>query len=255
MAFTSYDDLIEKITVNEQSLTYDFFRGPFNAQGAGVWYLLNGGLGSPGDNLAGMFTVPSRSPASTNLLTFGAASTANGTLLLFDLLYISPAPIAITPVGSKVVNTTPLPRYATGNGVEAWMLLTTANASGGAVTVTSYTNQDGVAGRVGTFVNWPFTASFVSTLIGPMPLQAGDTGVRSVENITTGTSTAGALRVILMRPLARLPLSAFGWTERDLGIQIESFPTLFDGCTLSLAWQAASTSTTTVNGQIATGWG
>lgn len=101
-----------------------------------------------------------------------------------------------------------LSRSTTGNGDgnEIWFLASPATApvaSATTLTVT-YTNSAGVGGR---------TTGTVTILAGnwtqPLPLQAGDTGVRSIETVVVGgtadTSTGG--RVALIRRIAEFPMS------------------------------------------------
>jgi hypothetical protein len=63
-----------------------------------------------------------------------------------------------------------------------------ANGSTGSCVI-SYTNQDGTAGKTGTFPSIPAHLS-AGTFI-PMHLAAGDFGVRSIQSITTAVSFAG----------------------------------------------------------------
>lgn len=88
----------------------------------------------------------------------------------------------------------------TGAGVEAWLEWYTATGSTGVTATISYTAQDGTAGRSGT-VTLP--ASVPAGRMYPMTLQAGDTGVRSVESVTlsASTGTAGNFGVTLLRRL------------------------------------------------------
>lgn len=266
--FTSYDDLIDKITVSGQGSTFAFSKGPYTPQGAGVWYTLWTSAGMPGagsapastpgtvyTQAAGSIYFPNRSPAQTHLLTFGAVANTACTLLLYDRL-VGVGGIALSPAAAKTVNTQALPRYSGTNaaGVQAWLEVTTATASSGTVALSSYTNESGVAGRAGAAVGWPFAASNAGTMLGPMPLQAGDTGVRSVETVTTATSTAGVINVVLIRPLVYLPLTANNWQEKDMVLQIASMPQLYDGASLGVAIQASAASSTTVWGQLGIAW-
>lgn len=271
MGFTSYDEIIEAITVNGQGFTFDFSKGPYTPQGAGYWYTLWTSNGMPGagsapaaapggtvyDQAAGSINFPDRSPQGTYLLTFGAVANLGATLMLYDRL-VGVGGIALSPAGAKTLDTSALPRY-TGTdsaGVQAWVEVTTATATaGGTIALSSYTNQDGVAGQSGATIGYPFAASNAGTMVGPLPLQAGDTGIQSIEQVTTATSTAGVVNVVLLRPLVFLPLIANGWQEKDMVIQIASMPQLFDGASLGVAVQAASASAITVWGQVGIAWG
>lgn len=63
----------------------------------------------------------------------------------------------------------------------------------------TYTNQDGVAGRTAGV-----TATTGTGAVGRLyqwPLQAGDTGVQAITNVTGSVATAGTFNVLVARPL------------------------------------------------------
>lgn len=73
-----------------------------------------------------------------------------------------------------------------------------------ATTITcSYTNESGTPGRTTQTVVFGGTARREATRMILCPLQAGDTGVRSVESVTVAatTGTAGDFGVTIVRPL------------------------------------------------------
>lgn len=98
-----------------------------------------------------------------------------------------------------------------GAGVGIALLTTTANTNAAVITNTtaSYTDQDGNAGNTATFaaaVGWQAPATPVIGTWMPFTLAAGDTGVRSVQSVTLGTSYGGgALSLVQYRPLAIVP--------------------------------------------------
>lgn len=98
-----------------------------------------------------------------------------------------------------------------GAGVLIALLTTTANTNAAVITNTtaSYTDQDGNAGNTATFaaaVGWQAPATPVIGTWMPFTLAAGDTGVRSVQSVTLGTSYGGgALSLVQYRPLAIVP--------------------------------------------------
>jgi hypothetical protein len=122
----------------------------------------------------------------------------------------------------------------------------------------SYTNQAGVAGRT-----MPVTVSSVATAVQShvihsdpsagkffpfLPLQAGDTGIRSIQTITlSATMTSGSLGIVLCKPLTSLPLTTAGvMAERNLMTQLPSLPRIYDGANLNmLFFTAAATATAT----------
>ena len=152
-----------------------------------------------------------------SITVMSAASSATGTsnqnqrLLLADYLLYYPF-VDTDAVGEQqdMDNTVVLPRYASGNGVQMMAVGQSASSAVGTFTV-SYTNQDGVAGRTsqttytkvigggGTVVS-----SSNNAVTGSHPfigLQAGDSGVRSVESVTFSAAGGGLLAIVLVKPL------------------------------------------------------
>jgi len=114
----------------------------------------------------------------------------------------------ITTAQTTNLPTAALPRYTDGFGV--MLALDVYTVTGGtATTVTArYTNQDGTAGRVTKVVAWSASPPAGRRFI--LPLQDGDTGVRSVEGVTFAGSTtvAGNVGVTLFKPL--------GWSHSNM---------------------------------------
>ena len=152
-----------------------------------------------------------------SITVMSAASSATGTsnqnqrLLLADYLLYYPF-VDTDAVGEQqdMDNTVVLPRYASGSGVQMMAVGQSASSAVGTFTV-SYTNQDGVAGRTsqttytkvigggGTVVS-----SSNNAVTGSHPfigLQAGDSGVRSVESVTFSAAGGGLLAIVLVKPL------------------------------------------------------
>lgn len=160
----------------------------------------------------------------SGMLTFlgarlNSSSGFGGAVILVDLLNANGGLSGIvTTEQTTNLPTIALTRYTTGEGVMIGLFLH-ANIGTTATTVTvKYTNSSGVANRISTATTiggGGFNASRTLILI---PLQAGDTGVRSVESITLAgsTGTAGNIGVYLMKFLAMLSLdSTTGTTVLD----------------------------------------
>lgn len=84
---------------------------------------------------------------------------------------------------------------------------TSATMGTGAPTISmSYTNSAGTAGRTASNIALPIASTSVSVLF-PMALQAGDTGVQSIQNVTFSASwgTLGSLSLVAYRVLACMP--------------------------------------------------
>jgi hypothetical protein len=143
----------------------------------------------------------------------GATSTTNQNqrLLLADYLLYYPF-VDTDAIGEEQVmdNTVTLPRY-TGAGVQMMVIAQSAASTNGAFTI-NYTNQDGVAGRVskttytkivaGGGINLAYNVSGVTASAHPfVGLQAGDTGVQSVQSVTFTLAGGGLMAVVLVKPL------------------------------------------------------
>jgi hypothetical protein len=275
--FSSRDDLITEITTNGKQDRFNFYKvAPAAAEAAGVWQSLWKGVGNPGAGadpaatpgsvhssdassaVTGSMWFPDRDPDLRYLLSFGAVATQNCTLMLYDRL-AGVSGISGVGTGSKTINSGALTRYsgtaATLN--EAWIEVTTASTTTAAVmNLNSYTSADGSTGQTGGSVTWPAAATDVHTMI-QLPLSATKQGVRSIEaglNVSTAT-TAAVFNVLIIRPLARIPLLANVWNEVSFLDDIMGLPQVLDNATLGLALLASTTTATTVWGSINCAYG
>jgi len=112
-------------------------------------------------------------------------------------------------------NTQTLTRYTTGAGVQMMAVCVAAQVGGGTFSVT-YTNQDGVSGRVtpnavlntvainGSILT---TAPATTNTSGPfIALQNGDTGVRSIQSVTINNEDVGLFALVLVKPIAQMTI-------------------------------------------------
>lgn len=276
--FTSRDDIITEVSVNGKQDLWNFYKiAPAAAQAAGVWQSLWKGAGNPGagsdpattpgtvhDTDAGAATAgaiwfPDRSPDFRHLLSFGACASQNCTLMLYDRLAGVSAAIALNATGNKTVNSGALTRYS-GTGAalnEVWLEVTTATTTTApVVSLNQYTAADGTTGNSGGTVTFPAAATVLHTMI-QVPLSATKQGVRSVEvGLNVGTAAAaGAANLIIIRPLARIPLLANIWNEVSFLDDVMGLPRIYDNATLGLALLAATTTATTVWGTITCAYG
>lgn len=166
-------------------------------------------------------------------------------------------------------NTTPLPRYATGAGVQM-MPVVVAGHTGGQPFTVSYTNQDGVAERIsqtatmstqlvnGTILNSQQSGAAYQNNGPFLSLQPGDSGVRSVQSVTIGgTGDVGLFALVLVRPLASISLRGIDApTEIDYLTDMASMPTIEDDAYLNfLALPNGTLSGAPIIGIIETTWG
>jgi hypothetical protein len=129
------------------------------------------------------------------LTTLNCSSSVTGDLALWDFLWVNSG-IAVTTTTAQTINSVAWPARdldgsTNGQGVNAAILVTTATTNAGAITNTtlSYTNQAGTAGRTATIASFP-AAAVIGTIV-PFQLAAGDSGIRSIQTITLGTSYGG----------------------------------------------------------------
>jgi len=176
--------------------------------GAGVYNgTLNGvALDSTTAQLAGQIPFVDVAPSTYNYLAnITLAMNVHGQIIFADRLWHNGG-ITITSTSAQAITSPTFPaRDANGstNG-EGVLLAVEVSAITGAGTPTitiSYTNSDGTAGRTATNVQATTAASVVgSTYL--MSLQAGDTGVRSVQSITlSATWTSGTINIVAYRPI------------------------------------------------------
>lgn len=143
------------------------------------------------------------------------------------------------------------------DGVQVWAEVTTASTVLAVqAAMTSYTNQDGVAARAGGTITFPAAVTRVESLVGPLPLQSGDSGVRSVETIThSASASAGAANVLLMKPIAYLGYTANWQREYEFMFDWMSFTNVLDGGSLMLAVLSSASAVGNIAGEIEVGYG
>lgn len=268
--FTSYDDIINDVTVWGQTLEWNFWKQGPTMEGAGVWASLwyeegaprGGGnpASTPGTayaNDANSLWWESTSDDRKFLVTIGAAATQNCTLMVYDRL-VGVGGLSVASTGNKTVSSVALPRYTGSEAsvVEAWLEVTTATTTTApVVSINSYTNEGGTGGRSGANITFPAAATDQRTMV-KLPLQAGDKGVRSCSTINVNTAaSAGVVNFLLIRPLVFLPLLANVWNEKDLVLQFPSMPRIFDGASLSMALLATGTTATNIYGTMKAAYG
>lgn len=182
-------------------------------------------------------TTGNLSTSLTNLdaLTYVAAS-GTGTGTHTATMYIDRAPTAGAGVQAIVT-----PSVILGAGAPN-VRLTYTDAAGNAGNLTPTTLPISLAAAPIGMIEYSGTGA---GKFGPfMPLAAGDTGVRSVEQFNYSIShTSGTTNVILCRPLLTLPMTTVGVaSERDLLNQLPSLPRVYDGaCLVWLMYAGAAT--------------
>jgi hypothetical protein len=187
---------------------------------------------------------------------------------LLDYLMFYPFVDMGTADPQTLTNVQTLLRYTDGDGVKIMAILVAPHSLVGDTFFVTYTNQDGVAGRVtplhtmtnavsvnGTILT---TAQSSAGRIGPfLALQAGDTGVRSIESVqcTAGTDV-GLFTLVLVKPLANISLREItAPVEKDFYLNEKQLPIIKDDAYLNfIACPTGSLTGAALNGTIETIW-
>lgn len=148
-------------------------------------------------------------------------------------------------------NTVTLPRYTDGLGVQAFLVATNPYI-GGAMFQITYTNSDGVSGRISQLTTTN-TATYIGTLVSSntamaskndafIGLQAGDKGIRSVQSIVFSSANGGLATLVLCRPIATLMTrETTAWAEFDFIKDKPSMPRIYDDAYLNFLVMPSAT--------------
>ena len=171
-----------------------------------------------------------------------------GTLILYDRIAHSSG-LNGTLITAQAVNGAALTRHTTGEDVELFLEVYAATGATASSVTISYTNSAGVAGRT-----TPAVAMQVTPVAGqmlPIPLQSGDTGIRSVQSVTlsASTATAGNFGITLVKRIAEIPITVAG-TGVVLDPFALGFPKIEDNACLSFMVVTSTTSTGFITGTI-----
>ena len=167
----------------------------------------------------GKAVSPKKKFLKTSMVMSAVATAMPTVFIMMDYLLYYPF-IDESLVGDvqSMTNSSTLPRYTDGAGVQMMAVVVAGHSVGtGTFFTVNYTNSSGVAGRTSAtvqlntqLVNGTIltTASAKERCYGPfIPLQSGDTGVRSVESVTvSGLGDVGLFSLVLVKPLAQLSL-------------------------------------------------
>ena len=278
----------ERAAVEDQgrSRTFSWRKVPTQATGAGIWFDLSMSPGNPVPNYyaaspgiakrlslddGGLYhggdVGPSQKKflASLTALTLTTAATPLPMILCDYLLYYPFLDMSVTEF-QPVDNTVGLSRYTSGEGVQILPVVVAGQVGGGTFNVT-YTNSEGVPGRVtpnflcnsqalnGTIIGSQNNGNGAS---GPfLPLQRGDKGVRLIEGITFNSADVGLVALVLVKPLATHTIRGIDApVERHWPVDFSSQPEIMDQAYLNfLVLPNGSLSGANLMGLITTIWG
>lgn len=158
-----------------------------------------------------LMNIPAVSTGRLSIMGANLSATLLGgaAVMLVDMLNVSGG-LNGTLATEQTTNlpTAELTRYTSGDGVMAGICIWTTVGTGAASLTMRYTNQANVSNRVTTAVSFGSAERHTGRMY-LMPLQSGDTGVRSVQGVTLSGTTGviGDFGVCLFRPLAMLCLT------------------------------------------------
>jgi hypothetical protein len=264
MAITSMDGVIAGMLAPE-----DFLKMRSAVmEAAGVFTSLAyetgrpGAMAAPAPGMAGAALttyagqIPFTNPQSGYTYIARLSATANtvGRLLLLDRLWHNSG-IAVTTMTAQTINSAAWPardRLETINGNNIFVAIevrtATTNASAITNTTMSYTNTGDTTGKVATIQSFPATA--VAGTFVPFQLAAGDTGIKSIQTITLGTSYGGgAIHLVAYRIIADLDL-AIPYAGNSFGVIGGGLVRLFDNSVPFLIWLPSGTAATTIMGKL-----
>ncbi len=196
-------------------------------------------------------------------------ATAVGTYILVDILGVY-SRIDMNSASSQTLNNTnTLPRYTTGEDVQAYLVTTTATWAVAHNFVMNYTNELWVASRN----LWAIVSLTVSAIVWHishtgvaannfqpfLPLQGEDGGIRSVQSVqlSAASGSAGFASLVLAKPLAEIEVTTAGILyQNNLAVDFPSLPDVPDDA--YLAWifcpNGATAASSTIWGAIRSIW-
>lgn len=210
-------------------------------------------------------------PRSKHLFRFMAMTPASATplampMMILDYLLFYPFIDEGTTDEQFLINSVPLPRYTGGEGVRI-MAVSVAGRTGLQTFQVNYTNSAGVSGRLSQVVtqnNNSVNGSIVTShptingSAGPfIPLQAGDTGVRSIESVTMISGVdVGLFTLVLVKPLAQASIRGIDApVEIDYLINFAQLPVIQDDAYLNIICCPQGTLLSSpIHGDITTVW-
>lgn len=184
------------------------------------------------------FTAPGGSREKF-LIGTAIAPSVSGVFLLYDRLFHIGGLNATLTTAQTVQGTTPTPaltRNPGGVGNFAFYEIYTAIGTSGVTLTMTYTDQDGNTGQTST-VNIGNTGFREVTRAQRIPLAAGDSGIRAIQQVqlSATTATAGNFGITIGQPLAWIPVGAagvMGW--RDYTTGLPGIPSIDPNACLSL---------------------
>jgi len=246
--------------------TYNFRKNPSQVTTQGLWFDMALSPGNPipkywfgtpltatvisqsidGGFFHGANVSPSKKYLRKLMLSSTSATGLPMNVMLCDYLMYYPLVDDGTTDEQVMDNTATLTRYTDGDGVQV-MAVSVAGRTGGQDFFINYTNSEGIAGRISKTVRQNNSAALgvvvTSALLSAgntnpclfIPLQEGDTGVRSIESVTMLGADVGLFSLVMVKPLATtVLLDVNAPAERDFLIESGNLPEIKDDAYLNL---------------------
>lgn len=284
MGFANVRDLVDG-TLAGQSTYWTWRKSPSQVSTANIWFDLSMSPGNPAPQYYAASPLVARTLSQSSdggiphggdvtgtkhLSRFTALATAATALpmpmVLCDYLLFYPFVDEGVTDPQATDNTTTLPRYPDGAGVQM-MAVSVAGRTGGQTFQVEYTNSDGVSGRLSQVViqntaaaNGTLVASAASGTrsVGPfIGLQDGDTGVRSIESVQMISGTdVGLFTLVLVQPLAQAQILGIdAVVECNYLTDFNQLPVIKNDAYLGLICNPRGTlAATAIHGDITTVW-
>jgi len=221
------------------------------------------------DGFSGIFHGDAKSPAKKALSDVALCTPTAGLVgryILLDYLLYYPFVDLDDTDPQTMDNTTTLPRYADGYGVEAIMVCVAPTIGGGAFTY-DYIDQDGNS-KTSPVISFNTTATNIASLMTSqqavasggrifLPKADGSTGIRSIVSTTLTSVSGGLASIVLVKPLASFAVREINVPAEVsyLSMRFPGPPVIEDGAYLNLiANCAGSVAAGTLTGFLTFTW-
>lgn len=280
MAFKTIQEVVNA-ELEGKVREYQWRKTPSQTTTSGLWFdtSMSPGMPPPQYYIGSILTATQLKQSTDGGLYHGAdtkylrrittqASAATAlpcTALLCDYLMFYPFIDEGTTDAQSMTNVSTLPRYTDGKGVQVMAIATNAG-TGGQQFFFTYTNQDGVGGRTSlthtmntsTIVGNVLTSNRVNAFSGNpfLGLQAGDSGVRSIETVTMLGADTGLFALVLVKPLLQTTFREITVPyEKDLLIPTLDLPKIYNDAFLGfIVLPLGTLAATTLTGSLKTIW-
>lgn len=275
-ALTDLSDLINRQTGGNSGTPENIFfhkvprvqgvaaTAPIAGRGASLWTYDGFPAGGVAPGAAAIPTrattgaIPFTAPGGGRekfLISAGVVPSTAGVYLLYDRLMHVSGLSGVVTIAQTVQGAGPTPaitRNTGGEGNFAFYEIYSIIGTTSTTLTMSYTNQAGTAGRTAT-INIGATGFREVTRAQRIPLAAGDTGIRAIDNVTltASTTTAGDFGITLARPIAWIPIGSAGiggW--RDYTTGLPGLPSIDPNACLSLLFIPAAATAPEVIGAL-----